>query len=91
MQGDPHVRFDEQGVETERLVSPTGELHATASPPDSTFLINREHQRTVRCRCREERARRLTRLAPIRDCKRGRAMLSPVAKRWRYLAEAPLD
>jgi hypothetical protein len=24
MQGDPHVRFDEQGVETGRLVSPTG-------------------------------------------------------------------
>ena len=25
MQGDPHVRFDEQGVETGGLVSPTGE------------------------------------------------------------------
>jgi hypothetical protein len=36
MQGDPHVRFDEQGVETDRLASPAGESHATAPPPDST-------------------------------------------------------
>jgi hypothetical protein len=36
MQGDPHVRFDEQGVETGRLVSPTGEPHDTAPLPDST-------------------------------------------------------
>jgi len=36
MQGDPHVRFDEQGVETGCLVSPTGEPHDTAPPPDST-------------------------------------------------------
>jgi len=32
MQGDPHVRFDEQGVEMARPVSPTGEPH----DPDST-------------------------------------------------------
>ena len=38
MQGDPHVRFDEQGVETGCLVSPTGEPHDTAPPPDSTLL-----------------------------------------------------
>jgi len=37
MQGDPHVRFGEQGVETDRLVSSTGEPHGTAPPPDSTF------------------------------------------------------
>jgi len=36
MQGDPNVRFDEQGVETDCLVSPTGEPHDTAPPPDST-------------------------------------------------------
>jgi len=36
MQGNPHVRFDEQGVETDRLISPTGEPHDTAPPPDST-------------------------------------------------------
>ena len=35
MQGNPHVRFDEQGVETGRLVSPSGEPHDTAPPPDS--------------------------------------------------------
>jgi len=38
MQGNPHVRFDEQGVETDRLVSPTGEPYDTAPPPDSTPL-----------------------------------------------------
>jgi hypothetical protein len=31
MQGDPHVRFDEQRVETDRLVSPTGQPHGTAT------------------------------------------------------------
>ena len=40
MQGNPHVRFDEQGVETDRLASPTGELHDTAPPPDSTGMLN---------------------------------------------------
>jgi hypothetical protein len=42
MQGDPHVRFDEQGVETDRLVSPTGEPHDTAPPPDSTHTAWQE-------------------------------------------------
>jgi hypothetical protein len=40
MQGDPHVRFDEQGVETGRLVSPTGEPHDTAPLPDSTLPLD---------------------------------------------------
>ncbi|WP_429278179.1 hypothetical protein, partial [Novosphingobium gossypii] len=31
-----HVRFDEQGVETDRLASPTGAPHDTAPLPDST-------------------------------------------------------
>lgn len=39
MQENPHVRFDEQGAETDRLVSPTGEPHDTGPPSDSTVLL----------------------------------------------------
>lgn len=34
--GNLHVRFDEQGVETDRLASSIGASHGTAPLPDST-------------------------------------------------------